>query len=83
MCSIIGLLRQVKRSRLKVAVLKPTYRRRSETALWQFHGRKTGPTSPVGPANSAMPRAILDYFGIADFHQGTGRATRGQVCHAH
>lgn len=68
---------------LKVAVLKPTYPT-SDTGIvavpWgNYRSYITGGTGKFSHATG-----YLDYFGIADFHQGTlVLRYRGQVCHAH
>ena len=68
---------------LKVAVLKPTYPT-SDTGIvavpWgNYRSYITGGTGKFTHATG-----YLDYFGIADFHQGTlVLRYRGQVCNAH
>lgn len=68
---------------LKVAVLMPTYPT-SDTSIvavpWgNYRSYITGGTGKFNHATG-----YLDYFGIADFHQGTlVLRYRGQVCNAH
>jgi len=68
---------------LKVAVLTPTFPT-SDTKLWQFPwgNYRSYITGGTGKFNHAT--GYLDYFGIADFQQGTlVLRYRGQICNAH